>query len=239
MIVFDEFPLMSLLDSQGEVDPRVYPNFAEFAARSTWYRNATGIGGWTPHALPAMLSGRYPGEDRKSAAPNLSSYPDNLFTLFGHHYNLEVFETVTELCPADKCGQTGSPTAFTDLAKETAKVYKSIVWPIETAHRPRRHGRGQGWPNRLLRQPEVLPAGPGRHIRAFDQLLGPPADPVLPPPAPAARALEVSTGWAGLQRTGRSRSQSGHVASGRMPSSWSSTSGTCSRLPTPTSCSAR
>ena len=136
MVVFDEFPLMSLLDSQGEIDPRVYPNFAEFAARSTWYRNATGIGGWTPYALPAMLSGRYPGGDRKSAAPNLSSYPDNLFTLFGHHYNLEVFETVTELCPADKCGQTGSPTAFTDLAKETAKVYKSIVLPIETATDP-------------------------------------------------------------------------------------------------------
>jgi hypothetical protein len=136
MIVFDEFPLMSLLDSQGEVDPRVYPNFAEFADRSTWYRNATGIGGWTPHAVPAMLSGRYPGGDRKSAAPNISSYPHNLFTLFGHHYNLKVFETVTQLCPADKCGQTGSPTAFTDLAEETAKVYKSIVWPIETATDP-------------------------------------------------------------------------------------------------------
>jgi hypothetical protein len=136
VIVFDEFPLMSLLDSQGEVDPRVYPNFAEFAARSTWYRNATGIGGWTPHAVPAMLSGRYPGGDRKSAAPNLSSYPHNLFTLFGHYYDLKVFETVTQLCPADKCGQTGSPTAFTDLAEETAKVYKSIVWPIDPATDP-------------------------------------------------------------------------------------------------------
>jgi hypothetical protein len=136
MIFFDEFPLMSLLDSQGEVDPRVYPNFAEFAAHSTWYRNATGIGGWTPYAVPAMLSGRYPGRDRKSLAPNISSYPDNLFTMFGHYYNLKVFETITELCPADKCGQTGSPTAFTDLAEETAKVYKSIVWPIETAIDP-------------------------------------------------------------------------------------------------------
>jgi hypothetical protein len=50
MIVFDEFPLMSLLDSRGEVDPRVYPSFAEVAAHSTWYRNATGIGGWKPYA---------------------------------------------------------------------------------------------------------------------------------------------------------------------------------------------
>ena len=83
-----------------------------------------------------MLSGRYPGGDRKSAAPNISSYPHNLFTLFGHYYDLKVFETVTQLCPADKCGQTGSPTAFTDLAEETAKVYKSIVWPVETATDP-------------------------------------------------------------------------------------------------------
>src|SRR5919108_624799 len=97
---------------------------------------ASGIGGWTPYAVPAMLSGRYPAGDRKSAAPNLSSYPHNLFTLFGRYYDLKVFETVTELCPADKCGQTGSPTAFTDLAEETAKVYKSIVWPIETATDP-------------------------------------------------------------------------------------------------------
>jgi Sulfatase len=136
MIVFDEFPLMSLLDRRGEVDPRVYPNFAEVAARSTWYRNATGIGGWTPYAVPAMLSGRYPGKDRKADAPNLSNYPDNLFTMFGHYYDLKVFETITQLCPADKCGQTGSPTAFTDLAEETAKVYKSIVWPIETTTDP-------------------------------------------------------------------------------------------------------
>ena len=72
----------------------------------------------------------------ESAAPNISSYPHNLFTLFGHYYDLKVFETVTQLCPADKCGQTGSPTAFTDLAEETAKVYKSIVWPTETPPTP-------------------------------------------------------------------------------------------------------
>jgi hypothetical protein len=136
MIVFDEFPLMSLLNSQGKIDPRVYPNFAEFAARSTWYRNATGVGGWTPYSVPAMLSGRYPAGDRKSLAPSLGNYPDNVFTLFGHHYNLEVFETVTELCPADKCGQTGSPSALTDLAEEMARVYKGIVWPVETPTDP-------------------------------------------------------------------------------------------------------
>ncbi|HEX3213427.1 MAG TPA: sulfatase, partial [Actinomycetota bacterium] len=36
MILFDEFPLSSLLDSKGRIDRRVYPNFAELADQSTW-----------------------------------------------------------------------------------------------------------------------------------------------------------------------------------------------------------
>ena len=48
MILFDEFPLSSLLDSKGQIDRRVYPNFAELADQSTWYRNATGVAGYTP-----------------------------------------------------------------------------------------------------------------------------------------------------------------------------------------------
>ena len=60
MVLFDEFPLQSLLDSSGRIDRRVYPNFAGFADQSTWYRNATGIGGWTPFAVPSMLSGTWP-----------------------------------------------------------------------------------------------------------------------------------------------------------------------------------
>jgi hypothetical protein len=136
MIFFDEFPLASLLDSSGTIDERVYPNFAEFASHATWYRNATGIGGWTPYAVPGMLRGRYPGEDLKTAAPDLSSYPDNLFTMFGHYYDLKVFETVTQLCPSDRCGQTGSPTGFADMARETARLYKGIASPVEVPADP-------------------------------------------------------------------------------------------------------
>ncbi|MGH3099439.1 MAG: sulfatase-like hydrolase/transferase, partial [Thermoleophilia bacterium] len=64
MILFDEFPLSSLLDSKGQIDKRVYPNFAELAGQSTWYRNATGVAGFTPWALPAMLTGNYPDRAR-------------------------------------------------------------------------------------------------------------------------------------------------------------------------------
>ena len=131
MIFFDEFPLQSLLDSDGQIDARVYPNFASFAGNATWYRNATGIGGWTPYAVPGMLRGVYPGEELKSVAPDIHSYPNNLFTMFGHYYNLKVFETVTQLCPPGSCGQVRRPAGLPDLAGETAKLYKNVIWPAD------------------------------------------------------------------------------------------------------------
>jgi len=131
MIFFDEFPLNSLLDSKGRVDGDVYPNFARFAGDATWYRNATGIAGFTPSAVPAMLTGRYPTKNLVGAAPMAQVYPDNLFTLFGHYYNLKVSETVTQLCPPASCGQTGSPSGFTEVAKQTAKLFKDIASPID------------------------------------------------------------------------------------------------------------
>jgi Sulfatase len=131
MVFFDEFPLNSLLDSKGQVDPAVFPSFAKFAGDATWYRNASGIAGFTPTAVPAMLSGRYPTRNLVGAAPVYQVYPDNLFTMFGHYYQLEVSETVTQLCPPAQCGQTGSPTGFKDVAKETAKLYKDIAAPTD------------------------------------------------------------------------------------------------------------
>jgi hypothetical protein len=144
VVFFDEFPLQSLLDSRGVVDGRVYPSFAGFAAGSTWFRNATGVSGWTPYAVPAMLTGRYPDRSRRNAAPVAQVYPDNLFTMFGHYYNLKVSETVTELCPPAKCGQTGSPSGFGTVAKETAKLYKDIIWPADTPVDPAALGGAPG-----------------------------------------------------------------------------------------------
>ncbi len=131
-----EFPLQSLLDSHGEVDARAYPNFARFAGDATWYRNATGVSGWTPHAVPAMLTGRYPDSSHNGVAPVVQAYPDNLFTLLDHYYDVKAFETVTQLCPPDKCGQTGTPSDFGTVSKETVKLYDQIIWPADTAADP-------------------------------------------------------------------------------------------------------
>ena len=149
VIVFmDEFPLLSLLDHQGRVDGRLYPNFARLAAGSTWYRNATGISGLTGWAVPAMLSGRYPARD---LVPIASQYPDNLFTLLGgaYHYKMRVFEGMSQLCPPTICPDA-KPTGdrgggATDLSgqgglrrvlRDSAQLWGQVVSPRDATVDP-------------------------------------------------------------------------------------------------------
>jgi hypothetical protein len=136
MILFDEFPLKSLLDSKGQIDRRVYPNFAKLADQSTWYRNATGVSGFTPWAMPAMLTGRYPA---KVKAPSYTEYPDNMLTLFGKYYDLKAYETISQLCPPSKCRSTAGNldrVGLSALVGDSAKVFSEIVSPYDTAVDP-------------------------------------------------------------------------------------------------------
>ena len=51
LVVFDELPLNSLLDADGSIDAKRYPNFAALAREAYWFRNAStgvvrdGVGG--------------------------------------------------------------------------------------------------------------------------------------------------------------------------------------------------
>jgi sulfatase-like protein len=136
MILFDEFPLKSLLDSKGQIDRRVYPNFAALADQSTWYRNATGISGYTPWAMPAMLTGRYPA---KVKAPSYTEYPDNMLTLFGRSYDLKAYETISQLCPPSRCPLSDGHLDQAGLGAvlaETARSYRKLISPYDAAEDP-------------------------------------------------------------------------------------------------------
>jgi hypothetical protein len=136
MILFDEFPLSSLLDAKGRIDERVYPNFAERAGQSTWYRNATGVVGFTPWALPAMLTGNYPAGAR---APSYAEYPDNLFSLFGRSYDVTAYETLTQLCPPRHCTPAvGNPqqSGLRGVVGDSARVLGRLLQPYDAAFDP-------------------------------------------------------------------------------------------------------
>lgn len=100
MIVFDEFPVASLMDSEGNLQESVYPNFARLARDGAWFRNAITVHQQTEDALPAILSGRVSPDNKN---PTAVDYPFTLFTLLADSYDLHVFEAVTDLCPEYAC----------------------------------------------------------------------------------------------------------------------------------------
>jgi hypothetical protein len=129
MVVFDEFPVTSLLGRDGRVDRVRYPNFATLAARSTWYSHATTVFDFTTHAVPAILDGRRP---RKGSLPTLAQHPRNLFTLLGRSYRLNVSEEATHLCPRSLCPnavQPGLGRRLRSLAFDSGVVYAHLVAP--------------------------------------------------------------------------------------------------------------
>ncbi|MFG1916784.1 sulfatase-like hydrolase/transferase [Micromonospora sp. NPDC048898] len=158
MLILDELPLVSLLGADGRIDATRYPHFAELAGASTWYRNATGVSGWTPNALPAMLTGRYPA---RQVAPHYSQYPDNIFTAFGGLYDIRAEETITRLCPPSRCEQPVAPEqGLGVLVRETGKLLGRVAGPTESAVDPEDSYREQTRAEAGLDAAEPVPADP-------------------------------------------------------------------------------
>ncbi|MET7806884.1 sulfatase-like hydrolase/transferase [Micromonospora chersina] len=158
MIVLDELPLVSLLGPDGRIDATRYPHFAELAGGSTWYRNATGVSGWTPYALPAMLTGRYPAEP---SAPHYSQYPDNLFTALGGLYDIKAEESITRLCPPSRCEQPVSPEqGLGVLVRESGKLLRQVTAPVDSRIDPEDSYREQTRAEAGLDAAEPVPADP-------------------------------------------------------------------------------
>ena len=134
MVVFDEFPLVSLLDDQGRINPRRYPNFAALAQKATWYRNASTVTESTLHAVPAILDGCLPNPASHSL-PDARGHPHSLFTLLGGSYGMNVVENNTRICPENLCApsNTGVSRAhrLSSLFSDLGVLYLYLLLPSE------------------------------------------------------------------------------------------------------------
>lgn len=106
MVVFDEFPVASIMDGDGNIEEDVYPGFARLAADGTWFRNAVTVQQQTENSVPAILSGNDPAANK---LPTAGDHPFTLFTLLADSYDLQVQEAVTDLCPEYACENTSRP----------------------------------------------------------------------------------------------------------------------------------
>jgi len=132
MVVFDEFSVTSLMDERRMIDPVRYPNFAALARDAYWFRNATTVSDHTHIAIPAILTGNYLDGPR---LPTATDYPSNMFTLLGGTYDLEVFESITQLCPERLCGSSAARETLVErmgsLLADLIVVYLHILLPMD------------------------------------------------------------------------------------------------------------
>ncbi len=141
VIVFDELPLVSLLDERREIDAVRYPGFGRLAKTSTWYRNAATTHYVTTGAIASLLVGgeyaKYLRELRrrsptKSALLDRSNAPDNLFSMLEEHYDVFAFETTSMLAPEHPDVAALAPplgVRLRLLIVDTAVLFAHIVAP--------------------------------------------------------------------------------------------------------------
>ena len=127
--IFDELPLNSLLDADGNIDAERYPNFAALARDASWFRNTSTVASNTSQAVPAILSGRYPIQ--RNAAPTLRYYPVNLFTTLARHYAIFAAHRFQQLCPSRACQNSSAMPGDTigALLSDLSLVWLHVVLP--------------------------------------------------------------------------------------------------------------
>lgn len=141
MIVFDELPLISLLDEKQQIDEVRYPNFHRLAKTATWYRNTTSVHLATSNALGSLLVGgefqNYLKNVHRSNAPpsgpiDRERVPSSLFSLLENDYRVFAVELMTKLAP--ESAETGKyvpplPERMLELVADSSIVYGHMVTP--------------------------------------------------------------------------------------------------------------
>lgn len=126
ILVFDEFPTLSILDSDMNIDAGRFPVLAGLQQEAVWYRNHSANSNSTLIALPALLSGNMP-YGRQRGLPTEENFPDNIFALLGRSYSVNAFEHATRLCPESVCG--AQPNEFNLLISDTWILLTNIITP--------------------------------------------------------------------------------------------------------------
>ncbi len=137
LVVFDEFPLSSLLNANAEIDARYFPNFARLSRETTWFRNATAVGDDTIVAVPAILDGVRPDAAHRKL-PHATDHPHSLFTLLGGTYRMNVHEHLTHVCPESLC----SAAANASLLARTKLLFTDSMIVVLHVIVPERYAGG-------------------------------------------------------------------------------------------------
>jgi Sulfatase len=136
LLVLDELPGDSLLGPGGTIDAGRYPNFAELAADSTWFRNAYSTYDSTTKAVPLILDGLRPVPD---SDPDRRWHPRSIFTALAHRgYRIVAAEEATALCSPSLCrgGHARRPAIMPRLLRGRPERFARFVRSIRPTAKP-------------------------------------------------------------------------------------------------------
>ena len=106
LLVLDEFPGDSLLDSAGASIRSAIPNLAALAADATWFRNAYSVYDSTTKAVPLILDGMRPVPGSQATSATTRSRSSRLWP--GAATGRSSSEEASAICPPRLC--RGAPT---------------------------------------------------------------------------------------------------------------------------------
>jgi len=134
MVVFDEFPMASLLDANFEIDGMRYSHFARLARDGVWFRNATTVASVTQAAVAAILTGNYPALDPLAVDENRTR---NVFSLLSASHRLNVHESYLHFCHETLCptDSGASPAVVGTLVRDLGIVLLHVLLPEDLRER--------------------------------------------------------------------------------------------------------
>jgi hypothetical protein len=135
LVVFDEFPLLSILDADLGIDGEAFPRFAELAATATWYRNASTVWNDTVQSLTSILTGNVADED---VTPTLREVPGNLLSWLGQTHDVRAQEVITAFAlpsPSPPPAPGERPARLGRIFRDAAVVYLHLATPADLAGR--------------------------------------------------------------------------------------------------------
>lgn len=136
LVVLDEFQLAAILDDDGSVDGVKFPELKRLSEVSTWYPNATTVHDNSLHAVPAILTGKYPQAELQATAED---HPLSVFTLLGSTHEMRVNEDFTQVCPVSVC-ETSRPEEsgaerLSSLSVDSTVAYMHVIVPTRLRYR--------------------------------------------------------------------------------------------------------
>jgi len=136
LLILDEFPSDSLLGEDGRIDAVRYPNFAQLAGDSVWFRNASSSYDSTTKAVPLILDGMAP---KPGTSPDRRDHPRSIFDMLERErYRMFASEEASALCPPSMCrgGQASVPAIIPNLVAGRPERYRRWVRSIRASRRP-------------------------------------------------------------------------------------------------------